>query len=95
MSDITNFDITYFGDGIPKPEGTWDYYGACAPGNREFSYSYNTFTLGIFQWVASKSGTKRGKVVRRIKGYASAPFTAFDEADKIVNKYNRAKELSE
>lgn len=50
-----------YGDGKQKPEGTWDFYGACVN-----NYRYGKVSVGIFQWVKSKNGTKRGKVAKRL-----------------------------
>lgn len=71
----------------PKPAGTWDFYGACAPyqradGSFEPGYHSDTFTLGCFQWVpmSDPRHTKKGKVVKRFKGRSDDPKPAFDAA---------------
>lgn len=75
-----------YGNGEPKPVGTWDFYGSCAPGNAY--YGYITFTLGIFQWLPARRGVKRGKVVQRVKGYSSKPKVAYAKAIEIVEGKN-------
>lgn len=75
----------------PKPAGTWDFYGACAPNEdaRELSMQ-ETFTLGCFQWVsmARGRGVKRGKVQYRVKGSTRSPREAYDEARAFCAKKN-------
>jgi len=75
----------------------WDFDGACAP--RETSPGvweqvrpgFDTFSLGIFQWVPTADGkrVKRGKVVYRIKGSMSDPGAAFESARAYVARRTR------
>ena len=63
----------------------WDFDGACAPGEDGQSpvfVGWETFTLGVFQWVPTKDGAhlKKGKVVRRIKGRTHDPAPAYEAA---------------
>lgn len=82
-------------DPEPKPAGTWDFRGACAPeplpdgGFRKNGMS-ETFTLGCFQWVplARGKGTKAGRVVYRVKGHTSAPAAAFAAAEAYCVRKN-------
>ena len=47
--------------------GKHGFYGACRPGGPEEFTSQNSFSLGIFEWVKSKSERpKRGKVKVRV-----------------------------
>jgi hypothetical protein len=68
----------------------WDFAGACAPDQPQFSASWVTFSVGIFQWLpkAGGRGLKRGKVVRRVKGYVSDPQECYDRAHRIVTALN-------
>lgn len=74
----------------------WDFSGHCAPsedGKSRRFVAYETFTLGIFQWLPKKSGTglKRGKVQKRVKGYISYPKEAYEKARAIVAEKNFAQ----
>jgi hypothetical protein len=82
----------------PKPAGTWDFYGACAPyehGPIRRSGHQESFTLGVFQWVKRAGGkrTKRGKVVYRVKGRVDAPAEAYDAARAFCARKNAEVEL--
>lgn len=78
-----------YGNGNQKPVGTWDYFGAYAPlRGIEFYSNWKAFTLGVFQWIPARRGTKRGKVIRRVKGYFSCPEKAFAKAKEICDKLN-------
>ena len=69
----------------------WDYDGYCAPHNTS-SDAFETFTLGVFQWLpkASRKGLKRGKVVERIKGTRHNPSLAYDKAERRIAELNQA-----
>lgn len=79
----------------------WDFAGACAPMNTGAGWlrtHYETFTLGIFQWVP-KSGArglrgelKRGPVRQRVKGLTSQPEEAYAKAREIVAGLNAKAE---
>lgn len=76
-----------------KPEPyEWDFDGACAPGGGWATHL--TFSLGIFQWVPKSGGKglKRGKVIKRVKGYMSAPDEAFEKARGIVAGLNATEQ---
>lgn len=65
-----------------------EYSGAWAPprdGSRFFSQS-NTFSLGIFQWVAKDSGKglRKTAVKVRVSGPTHTPETVYAKADEIV-----------
>ena len=78
-----------YGDGLPKPVGTWDYFGACVP-EVDQRYSTATFSLGIFQWLPKSRGkeTKRGKVMLRISGKVSERDSVIGKALAEVDKRN-------
>ena len=79
----------------PKPAGTWDFYGACAPDDETGMASRRaneSFTLGCFQWVpmARGEGTKAGKVQKRIRGASGNPAAAFNAARAYCAERNGA-----
>jgi hypothetical protein len=61
--------------------GDYDYEGIPNP-------ICDTFSIGIFQWVPTADGKriKRGKVIKRIKGYPSDIETAVFNADKYCQE---------
>lgn len=67
--------------------GLWDYDGACKPNpvteQPVLGGSWQTFSVGVFQWVAKSRGTgvKRGKVVKRISGPVSDPASVYAKAE--------------
>ena len=71
--------------------GDWDFDGCCAP-NSPCAFSNTTFSIGIFQWIPKSDGKgiKRGKVVKRIKGYSSEPAIVFKMAEQWI-KENKEK----
>jgi hypothetical protein len=74
----------------PRPY-QWDFSGHCAPReNWKCGSPWQTFSLGIFQWVpkASGEGLKRGKVVRRVSGKRSDPKPVYDAARAICDELN-------
>lgn len=73
-----------------KKEGQWDFDGSCSPKNHPHG-SNETFSVGIFQWVAKAhfgSGLKRAKAVARVKGYADRPEHVYDMAKRICDARN-------
>lgn len=74
----------------------WDFGGSCAPKNAGAGWGSRceTFSLGIFQWVPKSGGRglrgqlKRGKVIRRVKGFTAAPEEAYAKARAIVAGLN-------
>lgn len=79
-------------DANPKPY-QWDFDGSCAPRENVHSTSWKTFSLGIFQWIPKSSGKglKRGKVVRRVKGYCDVADEAYAKAQGIVDGLNKTE----
>ncbi len=79
---------------IANPKaGDLDYDGSCAP-NAPCAFSHITFSVGIFQWMpkADGKGIKRGKVIKRIKGYSSEPAIVFKMAEQWINQHMIIKE---
>ncbi len=66
-----------------------DVYGDCAPDGRlskEYRAHWETFSLGVFQWVAKSSGKglKKGNVKVRVKGLTADPDPVFAKAREIA-----------
>jgi|SRR5688572_7762080 len=83
-------------------EGEWDFDGSCAP-TENGAYSghgtYETFTLGCFQWVrrgkdGKGSGLKKGKVKYRVQGRTQAPAEAYQRAREFCARKNAANSQS-
>ena len=85
----------------PKPAGTWDFKGSCAPthiGDGQYSGGMGEcFSLGCFQWVAMARGkrTKPGKVVHRVRGMRHDPAPAFKAAADYCARRNAEQEKAE
>jgi len=64
----------------------YDWDGACKPGGMQCFG--NTFSVGVFQWLpkASGKGLKRGKVIKRIKGYTAKPDDVYKQADQLCKE---------
>ncbi len=77
-------------------EGEWDFDGSCAPkedGSNSGRHTYETFTLGCFQWVrrgkdGQGKGLKKGKVMWRVSGRTDAPAEAYRIAREYCAKQN-------
>ena len=80
--------------------GTHGYSSGCDPrGQRHMSYQ--TFSVGVFQWVPKKvgKGCKKGKVLVRVVGPCSARDAVFSRAKDIallldVGAYKGAKRVT-
>ena len=74
----------------------FDFDGSCKPGGRA-AWNSITFSVGIFQWVPKSGGKglKRGKVIRRIRGYSSNPESVYVEAKRLCAELNRQWERSQ
>ena len=74
----------------------YDWAGACKPGGRE-AFNSITFSVGVFQWLPKSSGKglKRGKVIKRIKGYSAKPEEVYKQADQLCKEFDshRARNL--
>jgi hypothetical protein len=68
--------------GITPEAYGWDYDGACL----KSAWTMATVSVGIFQWVprARGKGLKRGKVVKRIRGYRDHEQTIYAEAERWI-----------
>jgi len=70
------------------PVGNYAFFGECANDTR---FHYETFSLGIFQVVAKRSGGKRARTVFfRVKGW-SGEQKAQQCAEYIVTQLNSGK----
>lgn len=81
--------------GIEPALGRYDFDGAGVlpgvPGDWRTFPGQQTFSLGVFRYVErADGGLKRGKVVRRVKGYFGAgdhaPERAFEEAERVCEE---------
>jgi len=70
----------------PK-KGEWDYDGNCAPGQKEKTWN-ETFSVGVFQWLPTKSGLdlKRGKCIKRFRGSINNPQEVYDKAEEFIER---------
>lgn len=70
------------GNGQPKPEGTWDWYGSLDPRHRPGrSHGPNTFSIGVFRWRKTASGKLvKGASLKRFSAPIHAPQEAYDKA---------------
>jgi hypothetical protein len=68
----------------------YDYEGSCAPGGVANYQGQLTFSVGVFQWIpkANGVGLKRGRVVRRIRGYVNNPDMVYTQAKKLCEELN-------
>jgi hypothetical protein len=76
-----------------KHLGNYDWSGDCDPnGNNSYPHS-DTFSVGIFRWIAKNnfSGIKKGKVILRIKGDTSNPKDVYDAADSWCDMMDAGK----
>lgn len=62
------------------------FSGQCAPGGGPGWSSQQTFSVGIFQWVAKADGVglKRGAVQVRVRGWLSEAEAVYAKAREIV-----------
>ena len=67
------------------------YDGACAPMPNQIYSAFETFSLGVFEWVptANGLGTKRGKVKVRVSGPREESIAIYDKAKEIVAELDR------
>jgi hypothetical protein len=77
--------------------GDWDYDGVCRPTESDVQACYETFSLGVFQWIpkAGGKGVKRSAVVKRFRGSMTNPQdiqAVYRKADEFIEKMkNEAK----
>jgi hypothetical protein len=74
----------------------YDFDGACAP-HTGLTANWESFTLGIFQWVAKSGGKglKRSKIIQKVKGQSKDPGPAYEKARKLVATLNQALEAKD
>jgi len=69
------------GNGIPKPDGTLDYFGANDPIRRPRQRLQGyTFSVRVFKW---KNG-KQGETIQTIKGSCDAPEYVYKAAERVI-----------
>ena len=70
----------------------YDFDGKCKPRGKDYAGQYS-FSVGIFPILpkASGKGTKRGKVVVRVKGLCSDPDTVYNKAKEICRALEEGK----
>jgi len=69
--------MSKLGDGIPKPDGTIDYFGMNDPIRRPRQRCQGyTFSLNIFEWQSGKMG----KPIRVVRGSCDCPEYAYRDA---------------
>ena len=68
----------------------WDWGGECMP-EANTSWGFETFSVGIFQWVPTKNGKglKRAKVVKRIRGRLCDPEPVYQQAREECERRNK------
>lgn len=76
----------------------YDFSGSCRPVNGQAYCKFNTFSVGIFQWLPGKKGLKKSPVKVRVRGYSSNPEMVYEKAREICRKfengiYNGPREL--
>jgi len=70
-----------YGDGFPKPDGTFDYYGLNDPAHKPFTANnLEGFSVNVFQW----NDGKKGKCLKQFKGYKDAPEYVYEKALKFI-----------
>lgn len=72
----------------------WDFDGSCVPDGPQSFSGQETFSVGIFQWIPTKSGTslKRGKVVKRIRGHVSEKHKVIADARNECFRRNKGEQ---
>lgn len=68
----------------------WDWDGAEIPSKWINPPQFETFSVGIFQWVPKVSGRglKRAKAIKRIRGLTSNPWEVFQKAREECKRRN-------
>lgn len=68
-----------------KKVGEHDFHGKCSPGEKDYSHTFESFSVGIFkiEGKASGKGLKQGKILVRVSGSTDYPERVFDEARRI------------
>ncbi|MBZ9715623.1 hypothetical protein [Deinococcus multiflagellatus] len=76
------------GTGAPQPAGTWDWYGDFDPAHSTPPEEFETFSIGVFQWVAKNqgNGTKKSKIVRRFTAPVAHPEQAYTKALAFITQ---------
>lgn len=79
------------GDGKPKPHGTWDWFGSCDPQHHKGAFAYETFSVGVFQWVRKSKGrgTRKGAIIGRIVGSTANPESTYARANAECDAHTK------
>lgn len=77
---------------MAKELGKHDFSGSCAPRGHEH-VSMRTFSVGIFQWVASidPARPKKGKVKVRVRGWRDMADAVYAEARRICDLLDKGE----
>jgi hypothetical protein len=67
-----------------KQLGKHDYSGNCAPTNKYCIWE--TFSVGIFEWIPAKFGLKKSKVKVRVSGSTYEPEEVYAKAEEICKQ---------
>jgi len=75
--------------------GQYDFSGQCAPG-QAWNYSgQQTFSVGIFQWIAGSKKPKKSAVICRVKGYTLKQSAVYTFATQLCEDLNTGKRKPE
>jgi hypothetical protein len=61
-----------------------------------FFETYQSFSVGIFQWLpkASGKGLKKSKAMARVLGYTAEPDRVYEKADDLCGRLNRERAMA-
>lgn len=79
-------------DGNNPIVGKHGWSGSCAPGASH--YRFDTFSVGVFEWLPSRKGCKRGKVKVRVKGSTADPERVYEMARRVVVQLDAGEHIS-
>lgn len=88
---LKSLSSTTLGDGQPKAEGEWDWYGYFDPAIRPgTSYGPKTFSIGVFQWKLTQTGRpSKGKAVQRSHAPVQTPELAYEKAKRFITQQKK------
>jgi hypothetical protein len=75
----------------PSPEeGKYGWQAQCAPGVSHWSGRWDTFSVGIFQWIpkASGKGFKKAKSIVRVRGLTDNPQELWAKVQEVISQLN-------
>jgi len=78
---------------IPKPAGTWDYWGKLDPSHWISRIYWQTFSVGVFQWIAKSNGkgVKRGKSIKRFSGFVADPECVYRQVRAFIEEQEKGE----